>query len=238
MQMRQVIPVMSLVLVLTADAATAAKKKPTSTPSTPSPPSAPVPAPARVDSTTAPYVLTPVTSVPAPVSRTPGPLLTPGSPIEDRTTIVPFPIPGDTSRAAIAHAKIMNIPREGLTLASPLPAAYDSDPAVSQWSRLVEPRQGGQFYLLTRADTPPYLLAGPAAEYPKAARDAGIQGTVAVVAHVGADGKVGETNVVKSIPALDDAAVQAVKRLMFRPAANRGYAVAVWVGVPVRFTLH
>jgi protein TonB len=71
-----------------------------------------------------------------------------------------------------------------------------------------------------------------------AARDAGIQGTVMVMARVLADGTVGETSVMKSTPALDDAAIQAVKRMRFKPASLQGRPVASWVGVPVRFTLH
>jgi protein TonB len=74
--------------------------------------------------------------------------------------------------------------------------------------------------------------------YPKAARDAGIQGTVMVMAQVLADGSVGEARVVKSIPGLDEAAVLAVKQYRFRPARQQGKPVAMWVGVPVKFTLH
>ncbi len=57
-----------------------------------------------------------------PIARNPGPVLPPGSPIADRTTIAPFPIPGDTSSAASDRAKVMNVPRPGLTLTGPLPA--------------------------------------------------------------------------------------------------------------------
>ena len=74
--------------------------------------------------------------------------------------------------------------------------------------------------------------------YPKAAKDAGIQGTVLVMTEIMPDGSVGGTKVVESIPALDDAAVEAVKRMRFRPASDQGRAVPVWVGIPVRFTLH
>ena len=56
-----------------------------------------------------------------PLARNPGPVLPPGSPIADRTTIAPFPIPGDTSRAASERAKVMNMPRAGFTLTAPLP---------------------------------------------------------------------------------------------------------------------
>jgi protein TonB len=89
-----------------------------------------------------------------------------------------------------------------------------------------------------RVDILPEQLTQPAPEYPKAAIDAHIQGIVAVMAHVLADGTVGETHVLKSIPALDSAAVQSVRRLRFKPASRQGKPVAVWLGVPVRFTIH
>ena len=65
-----------------------------------------------------------------------------------------------------------------------------------------------------------------------------MEGTVIVQALVGKDGKVKDTKVVKSVPVLDDAAVAAVKRWVFKPALSNNKPVAVWVAVPVKFTLH
>ncbi len=75
-------------------------------------------------------------------------------------------------------------------------------------------------------------------EYPKAALDAGIDGMVLVQALVGADGRVKDTKIVKSIPALDEAALACVRQWVFKPARAKGKPVAVWVAVPVMFTLH
>lgn len=72
-------------------------------------------------------------------------------------------------------------------------------------------------------------------EYPQAAREAGVTGTVLVQALVGKDGKVHETRIQKSIPMLDAAATAAVSRWIFKPALSKGAPVAVWVAVPVRF---
>lgn len=74
-------------------------------------------------------------------------------------------------------------------------------------------------------------------EYPEIARQSGMEGTVMVKALVGKDGKVKDVVVVKSIPVLDDAAVKAVKQWVFKPALSNNKPVAVWVAVPVRFTL-
>jgi protein TonB len=73
--------------------------------------------------------------------------------------------------------------------------------------------------------------------YPDIAREAGVDGLVTVQALVGKDGKVKDTRVVKSIPMLDDAAVNAVKQYVFKPALSNNKPVAVWVAVPIRFSL-
>ena len=74
--------------------------------------------------------------------------------------------------------------------------------------------------------------------YPDIAREAGVDGTVMVQALVGKDGRVKDTRVVKSIPMLDASALTAVKQWVFKPALSNNKPVAVWVAVPVRFTLH
>jgi len=74
--------------------------------------------------------------------------------------------------------------------------------------------------------------------YPDLAREAGVDGTVLVQALVGKDGKVKDTRVVKSIAMLDGAAEAAVKQWVFKPALSNNKPVAVWVAVPVKFTLH
>jgi TonB family protein len=74
--------------------------------------------------------------------------------------------------------------------------------------------------------------------YPLAARRAGVDGTVLVQALVGADGRVKDTKIIKSIPALDAAAVAAVRQWVFKPGRSNGRPAPVWVAVPVKFTLH
>jgi protein TonB len=74
--------------------------------------------------------------------------------------------------------------------------------------------------------------------YPDLAREANVDGTVMVQALVGKDGKVKDTKVVKSIPMLDQAATEAVRQWVFKPALSNNKPVAVWVAVPVRFSLH
>jgi TonB family protein len=75
-------------------------------------------------------------------------------------------------------------------------------------------------------------------QYPDAAREHHIEGQVLVQALVGQDGLVKDARVVKSIPGLDEAAVAAVRQWRFIPASSEGRPVAVWVAVPVKFSLH
>lgn len=75
--------------------------------------------------------------------------------------------------------------------------------------------------------------------YPESARRVGAQGTTVLRVRVLADGSVGEIVVDRSAghADLDAAAVSAVKRWRFEPARRGGEPVAVWVLVPIRFTL-
>jgi TonB family protein len=75
-------------------------------------------------------------------------------------------------------------------------------------------------------------------EYPQLAREAGVDGKVVLAVLVGADGRVRDVKVVKSIPMLDAAAVYAVWRWRFRPYELRGRPVSAWTRVPVQVSLH
>lgn len=84
----------------------------------------------------------------------------------------------------------------------------------------------------------PEAISRPAPAYPDLAREAGVDGTVMLQALVDKTGKVKDVRVVKSIPMLDDAAKAAVLTWVFKPALSNNKPVAVWVAVPVKFTLH
>lgn len=84
----------------------------------------------------------------------------------------------------------------------------------------------------------PRLVSMPAPTYPDSARAAGVEGTVKVQALLGLDGRVWCSRVVKSIPGLDEAAVDAVWLSSWLPALNNNSPIAVWAEVPVRFSLN
>ncbi len=84
-------------------------------------------------------------------------------------------------------------------------------------------------------DEMPEPVLHPKPECPDAARSAFIEGTVEVMAHVGTTGRVQDVRVVKSVPALDSAAIECVRRWTFKPAQSSGRPVASWVRIPIRF---
>lgn len=93
-------------------------------------------------------------------------------------------------------------------------------------------------------DEPPEPMGGYAAiqkavVYPEIAREAGIEGTVIVQATIGKDGRVIETTILKGIPktGLDEAAMDAIKVIKWKPAYQRDKAVTVRISVPVVFRL-
>jgi len=81
----------------------------------------------------------------------------------------------------------------------------------------------------------PVAINRVAPRYPEEARRKGVDGTVMVEAHVLEDGSVGDVRVVKSVPLLDEAAVDCVRQWEFKPALASGKRVATWVAVPIRF---
>jgi periplasmic protein TonB len=74
--------------------------------------------------------------------------------------------------------------------------------------------------------------------YPKAAAEAGIEGTVIVRVLIGVDGKPLRSMIDSSpSPLLNPAAVSAVMAATFTPAQMEGKPLKAWVSVPVRFKL-
>ena len=71
---------------------------------------------------------------------------------------------------------------------------------------------------------------------PELARRAGVFGTVILEVTIGADGSVERARVLRSIPLLDQAAIDAVKQWRFEPVMLNGQAVPVITTVPVTFT--
>jgi protein TonB len=73
--------------------------------------------------------------------------------------------------------------------------------------------------------------------YPAIAQSARVQGVVIIEATIGPDGRVKDAKVLRSIPLLDQAALDAVKQWEFTPTLLNGVPVPVIMTVTVNFTL-
>jgi protein TonB len=73
--------------------------------------------------------------------------------------------------------------------------------------------------------------------YPPIAQSARVQGIVIIEATIGPDGAVKDAKVLRSIPLLDQAALDAVRQWQFTPTLLNGVPVPVIMTVTVQFTL-
>lgn len=73
--------------------------------------------------------------------------------------------------------------------------------------------------------------------YPPVAQEAKVSGLVIIEALIGPDGAVQDARVLKSVPLLDQAALEAVMQWRFTPTLLNGQAVPVIMTVTVNFTL-
>ena len=73
--------------------------------------------------------------------------------------------------------------------------------------------------------------------YPADAALAGVQGQVVIEATIDPSGRVGNACVLRSIPLLDQAALDAVRQWEYTPTLLNGVAVPVILTVTVSFTL-
>lgn len=82
-------------------------------------------------------------------------------------------------------------------------------------------------------------IVPPSTAYPVRSRKAGEQGRVKLMVLVDTVGRPAQVNLQASsgFPALDEAAVNAVRAAVFRPYSEGGVAQAVWVVVPIDFVL-
>ena len=73
--------------------------------------------------------------------------------------------------------------------------------------------------------------------YPSIAQSARVQGVVIIEAVIGPDGAVQDARVLRSIPLLDAAALDAVRQWRYSPSVYNGRPVSVLMTITIRFTL-
>ena len=87
-------------------------------------------------------------------------------------------------------------------------------------------------------DDPPIVLGQIVPVYPDFAKRARVQGTVVLSVDVRRDGSVREIRVQRSVTGLDDAAIEAVKKVRFQPGKAGGEPVDTTVIIPIEFRLN
>jgi len=165
----------------------------------------------------------------APTRRAPQPALADNqadaAPLEAPSGITPqnglIPEPGSVIRSGV----IEGLPSD-VTLDGPPPV---SPPKVEQ---SVAPIR------LSSGVLPPVRIKDVAPTYPPIAQSARVQGDVIIEATIGADGRVQEARVLRSVPLLDQAALDAVRAWEYKPTELNGRPVPVIMTVTVRFRLN
>ncbi|MEQ1872068.1 MAG: energy transducer TonB, partial [Vicinamibacterales bacterium] len=84
---------------------------------------------------------------------------------------------------------------------------------------------------------PPMRTKNVSPVYPPIAQSARVQGVVIIEATIGPGGKVTDARVLRSVPLLDAAALDAVKQWEYTPTLLNGVAVPVIMTVTVQFAL-
>jgi protein TonB len=179
-------------------------------------------------------------SAPPPLSNdTPPPQVSVATSVAAPAAAIPVPVPD-----AEAPMEQTIKSQEEIAAATPSMTAEDDKGAsiiIAPQSDDELPKYGDYVYV----EEFPEAITKVAPVYPDIAREASVDGTVMVQALVGKDGKVKDTRLVDksgkvvsaSIPMLDAAALTAVRQWVFKPALSNNKPVAVWVAVPLKFTL-
>ncbi len=150
---------------------------------------------------------------------------------------------GTVSSTGLYHAPYFAPPEStvqvcsvvGADTATAVVRVLDLPPDTVDCCGLRPPLPPGEYL---HVDELPEALVRVAPVYPDAAREAGVEGTVLVQARICIDGQVMQVVVQQSIPMLDQAAIDATRQWVFKPARAQGEPVSVWVAIPVRFSLH
>ncbi len=91
---------------------------------------------------------------------------------------------------------------------------------------------------VTDAIPPPKLIKKVDPVYPEAARKAGVEGVVILEARIDVQGKVKNVRILRSIPQLNQAAIDAVKQWVYEPLIIEGQPKEAIFTITVRFNLN
>jgi protein TonB len=163
---------------------------------------------------------------PPPLSDAPPPPVIPNQPIVKPTIGTPVPVPD-----AQAPEQTIMTQQEIAAINAPVGLSGSGRDSLVIANTDDMPSEGEFVYY---EDEPtPVTRVDPT--YPEFAREAQIQGKVTLHVLVGKDGRVKSVKVIKGVTGLNEAAVEAIKKWVFKPALSNNKPVAVWVEVPMDF---
>jgi TonB family protein len=116
----------------------------------------------------------------------------------------------------------------GKERADAIAAKAKADAAARAKATIAPVRVGGQI-------RPPTKIKDVKPVYPAIAQSARVGGTVTIEATIGTDGKVTDARVVRSIPLLDQAALDAVRQWEYLPTLLNGVPVPVLTTITINF---
>ena len=169
-----------------------------------------------------------------------------GVKVSDRDTIAPSFQGGDLNRNKILdvgetwqYQATARITRQQLDASSVFMnhAIAASDQGSSQESSVIVTMAPPMPVRVGGNVAPPQKIYDVPPQYPAVAQSAGIKGVVLLELTIAADGHVQDARVTRSVPALDQAALDAARQWRYRPTIVDGVATPIITTVAVQFTL-
>ena len=140
------------------------------------------------------------------------------------------------TRIVLAGVAVVSLATLGMA-ASPFHEPAEPAIAASTPDAVQDSRQEEDVVTIGGDVKPPKKIKHVNPVYPPEAKEAGIEGVVVIETIIDKQGKVAHAEVVRSVPELDQAALDAVRQWEFEPSYVRGKAVSVRMTVTINFTL-
>jgi TonB family protein len=155
-------------------------------------------------------------------------------------TVEVVALPSERRRRVRKPEEPVSAAPAGVSAAASTPAAKAGPSAVSAPAP-GEKASDALVFLSGRTPTaglvPAKLIGRVRPDYPKIARQMGIEGEVQMMIMVGTDGKVRSVHVERGAPQLMQAAVDAVSQWVYQPATLNGHNIPTQLPVSVKFSL-
>jgi len=173
---------------------------------------------------------------PPPPRNTPGELSQPDIPPVDPNAAPTVAPEGIAPESGIEH-DVITAPPVGLVIGTSSSAPEGFGWRETEPAKPPAPPPAGPVRLHSGIEAP-QKIADKAPVYPAIATAARIEGLVILEATIDEAGQVVDLKVLRSVPMLEAAAIDAVKQWRYRPARLNGMPIPVIVTVTVRFALN